>query len=486
MRFMNEKSNYQLKSIKNPSIIVGLVITIFVLLTSNSFGQSITFQKAIIAPGIQYFSSVVQTSDNGFIAVGRTKEGFVNDFMYIVRFNLFGDTLWTRKIKRDEATSVTKTIDNNYALSGVNGSFVKFDINGNILTIGSFYDENLRINKILQTSDGSYFMCGQYFPGSFYPYLSKYNAAGNKIWDTVYTSSFYLGSFADMVISDDYLILTGDYFPTGTQPTEIFLMKLNQSGNQLWFTSVPGFFYPNVRCITKINSGSFFVGGNYNDVDAFLAKFTSDGTFLWLKGYDTTFSSTNYSIASTFDGGAITCGFNDSISNHPIRVRKVDSTGVELWKKMYGFIENANSAWNVRQTSDSGFVIVGRTEFQQDDGYILKIDKIGDLIPIGISIINENQPKDFNLYQNYPNPFNPNTTITFEISKLSKVTLRVYDITGKEVKMLLSSRLIPSKYSVKFEGGNFSSGIYIYQLTVNSVSDNSIFYSNTKKFILLK
>ncbi len=467
-----------MKTIKNSLKHAGIIAVLVTLLICDSKSQTITFQKAIIAPGIQYFFSVVQTPDNGFIAVGRKQESFVNDYMYIVRFNAYGDTIWTRKINRDEATSITKTNDNNYALCGVNGSFVKIDINGNLLVIGSFYDENLRISKIIQMNDGSYYMCGNYFPGSFYPYLSKYNSLGNKIWDTVYSSSFYLGSFADMVIAEDYLILTGDYFPSGSQPTEIFLMKLNQTGNQLWFTTVPGYFYPNVRCITRLNSGSFIVGGNYNDVDAFLAKFTSQGTFLWLKGYDTTLSSTSYSITSTIDGGVVSCGFNDSLSNHPIRVRKIDSNGVEIWRKMYGFNENGNSAWNMKQTSDSGYVIVGRTDFQQDDGYILKLDKNGDLLPIGINIISETIPKDFILHQNYPNPFNPVTNIKFEIPKDVNVSIKIYDILGREVFSINEYKKAGS-YEVKFDGSNLASGMYFYAFEVNG-------YKDTKKMVLLK
>lgn len=461
-------------------------VMLIVIGCSTSFGQSITWQKAIIAPGIQYFHSVIQTPDNGYIAVGRDRESFINDYMYIVRFNENGDTLWSRKLDRDEATSVIKTNDNNYALSGVNGSFVKFDINGNILIIGNFYDEDLRINKILQVNDGSYFMCGQYFPGNFYPYLSKYNSDGTKIWDSVYSSSFYLGGYADMIFSDGYLILTGDYFPSGSQPTEIFLVKLNLTGNQLWFTSVPGFFYPNVRSLTEIKSGSFFVGGNYNDLDAFLAKFSNDGSFLWLKGYDTTFSSTNYSIAPTFDGGVLTCGFNDSISNHPIRVRKIDSNGVDIWKKMYGFFGNTNSAWNIKQTTDSGAIIVGRTDIQQDDGYILKLDKNGEYNPIGINIISTEITSKFSLYQNYPNPFNAKTTITFEILNSSNVQLRIFDILGNEINTLLNTTLNPAKYTVNFDGNSYSSGIYVYQLTVNSLTNKSILYSKSNKLILLK
>ena len=64
--------------------------------------------------------------------------------------------------------------DGNYALAGIGGSFVKFDIDGNILILGNFFDDNLRISKILQSNDGSYFMCGSTTAfSSIYPCLIK-------------------------------------------------------------------------------------------------------------------------------------------------------------------------------------------------------------------------------------------------------------------------------------------------------------------------
>ena len=87
--------------------------------------------------------------------------------------------------------------------------------------------------------------------------------------------------------------------------------------------------------------------------------------------------------------------------------------------------------------------------------------------------------KDFKLYQNYPNPFNPSTIIKYQIPQSGYVTLKVYDMLGKEVESLVNKMMNSGNYEVKFEGSNLTSGIYFYQLKINN-------YTATKKMMLLK
>jgi hypothetical protein len=90
-------------------------------------------------------------------------------------------------------------------------------------------------------------------------------------------------------------------------------------------------------------------------------------------------------------------------------------------------------------------------------------------------------PKEFGLSQNYPNPFNPTTVINYSIPQNSFVTLKVYDLTGREVANLVNTQLVPGNYSVNFNANtyNLSSGIYFYKLVAGS-------YVNVKKLTLIK
>lgn len=91
-----------------------------------------------------------------------------------------------------------------------------------------------------------------------------------------------------------------------------------------------------------------------------------------------------------------------------------------------------------------------------------------------------NSPEYYKLEQNYPNPFNPVTNITFSINRNDVVSLKVYDILGKEIETLLNnSQLNPGTYNVVFNGAKYSSGIYFYRLETGN-------YSDVKKMVLIK
>jgi hypothetical protein len=89
----------------------------------------------------------------------------------------------------------------------------------------------------------------------------------------------------------------------------------------------------------------------------------------------------------------------------------------------------------------------------------------------GIKNIGTNIPEKINLEQNYPNPFNPVTKIRFDITspypllRGTFVTLKVYDISGKEISTLVSAKLNPGTYETEFDASDISSGTYFYRLT---------------------
>ena len=97
--------------------------------------------------------------------------------------------------------------------------------------------------------------------------------------------------------------------------------------------------------------------------------------------------------------------------------------------------------------------------------------------PTGIKI--KSSALNFKLHQNYPNPFNSSSIITFSIPRKEMVTLKIYDILGREVKILLNEEKAAGNYKVEFDASELSSGTYFYRL----ISGN---YTDTKKFIVLK
>ncbi|MGD0338315.1 MAG: T9SS type A sorting domain-containing protein [Bacteroidota bacterium] len=98
-----------------------------------------------------------------------------------------------------------------------------------------------------------------------------------------------------------------------------------------------------------------------------------------------------------------------------------------------------------------------------------------------VSIKNEHpiSSSEYMLENNYPNPFNPSTTIFYYLPRAGRIKLKVFDILGREISILVNEEQKPGAYSVIFHGDNFSSGVYIYTL----ITESKII---TKRMLLLK
>jgi N-acetylneuraminic acid mutarotase len=88
-------------------------------------------------------------------------------------------------------------------------------------------------------------------------------------------------------------------------------------------------------------------------------------------------------------------------------------------------------------------------------------------------------PSSFKLFQNYPNPFNPSTTIRFSIPKSCFVSLKIYDLLGKEITTLINGKKSSGEYAVDWNGKGLPSGMYLYQLKAGE-------FAETRKLILQK
>ena len=88
-------------------------------------------------------------------------------------------------------------------------------------------------------------------------------------------------------------------------------------------------------------------------------------------------------------------------------------------------------------------------------------------------------PSAYLLKQNYPNPFNPSTNIDYYLPQNSNVKLNIYDITGKLISTLVNENEFAGRYSVKFDSGRLSSGIYFYTLIANN-------FKESKKLVIVK
>lgn len=107
----------------------------------------------------------------------------------------------------------------------------------------------------------------------------------------------------------------------------------------------------------------------------------------------------------------------------------------------------------------------------------------GTVTPVGISNVSE-IAESYQLMQNFPNPFNPTTTIKFSLPVSGHVSLKVYDITGRQMATLINGTLNSGTYSARFDSYGLASGTYFYAIQVNDFKGGS--FAETKKMVLIK
>jgi hypothetical protein len=155
-------------------------------------------------------------------------------------------------------------------------------------------------------------------------------------------------------------------------------------------------------------------------------------------------------------------------------VRKMNGTFPPTWKKDSVDLPGSSNTTSIRFRLKTD----GAT---QSNGILLDdIEVVG-----GTPITNVEQsevpniPKEFSLRQNYPNPFNPSTVIEYQLPAKNMVSLKVFDILGREVITLVDKHQEAGIYQITFNGANLPSGIYLYRLQSGT-------FTETKKLVLLK
>jgi len=270
-------------------------------------------------------------------------------------------------------------------------------------------------------------------------YLYKTTNSGNN-WNKI---NGILGSFAIYFLNDNTGFITTFYshiykttnsglnwvdMYNGGEQTYIFDITFctNDVGYAAGESSAEG-------VLKTTNGGNNWSSVYHSDLKTIYFKNSNTG---WAGGFSTILKTTN-------------SGQNWTMQSLPIYY--------------YGYI------WKIRNSNDSTLWAVG------GKGYIFKTMNGG----VGINQISTEIPSKYSLGQNYPNPFNPSTVVRYQLSVVGNVSLKVYDVQGREVQTLVNERLQPGTYETTFDGSGLNSGVYFYRL----ISDKFV---ETKKMAIVK
>ena len=190
-------------------------------------------------------------------------------------------------------------------------------------------------------------------------------------------------------------------------------------------------------------------------------------------------------------------------TNHPKLLwslnAELDIAGYEIWRKIipFGGSGSYTLLTTVSNTTtsfiDYDIMLVGTSE-----GKVFYKLRAKDYLPnysaytyeviYNYSGINKmsigTDPKSFEVFGNYPNPFNPSTTISFSIPEQSFVTLKIYDMLGREVAELVNEELEIGSFEKTFDAISLASGIYVYRIT--AMKDGKILFNESRQMLLIK
>jgi hypothetical protein len=396
----------------------------------------------------------------------------------VLKYNHSGALQWENILNADDpplSKPVKIAVDDsgNVYMASHTMDVYKYDINGKLIWntprgipggIGYVY-------SMVLDSEANIYLAGNDF-------ILKYNSDGIKQWEA-----------SDTLAPRDILVNNNYVYVCGARG----LTKYPKEGAEQW-TSLYGENFYFSKHFTIDNSGDIILLGSYYNgfyEQHAIIKYNSDGIKLWE-------AFTQEPTFYLFSGiGDIS---HDKYGNiYIIRYNTKENVGSDI--SVIKFNPAGEKKWIMRYT---GFPDATALE---GPNLSIKVDSIGNVYVTGVTVFGNNREQSvtikyrqpnfpvsvkqedadtyaFQLFQNYPNPFNPNTILSYQLSEISYITLKVFDIIGSEVATLVDEQKEAGYYSISFDGSKLASGIYFVRLVAQSGERK--LSMQTRKLVLIK
>jgi len=470
-----------------------LKFIIFLLLTTaiTLKAQDIIWERTFDTGRSDGAFGVCTDVSGNVIVTGITHSGATKKNWLTIKYNSDGDTLWTRIFdlsSSDWAYGATTDSMGNVIVTGkiitdsTGDDFctVKYNPDGNILWIRTFSNNdytNEEAHSVAVDSKGNVIVAGfAFFTSSGYSYdyqTIKYDPDGNIIWVRTYDGGWNDIAEAVTVDDSDNVIVTG--YSDHNINWDWCTVKYNPKGDTLWVRRYDFGIDDWARGITVNNAGDVIVSGalgHSQDRLGSIIKYSRNGEFMWKKRFPNIGSFID--VDSDDEGNILLAAWPHE---EGFKTAKCNPDGDTLWTQTSsGQLESVT-------TDKLGNVIVTGGK-KRKEGEIFYFDYL--TIKYSDATTGIEDESDFStfslkyiLHQNYPNPFNAETRIEYELPAKSYMCLKIYDVMGRDVVILVDGVEDAGYKSVKFDGANLPSGIYFYQLRTPTFTD-------MKKLLILK
>jgi TolA-binding protein len=376
----------------------------------NTIGELINSQgnegwnKTFGGADKDYGLSVQQTTDDGFIITGETWSYDAGSSdkpaVWLIKTDSQGNEGWNKTFGgayQDYGSSVQQTADGGYIITGKAGSgysdlwLIKTDSQGNEGWNKTFgggdYDCG---SSVQQTTDGGYIITGETSSdgaGQSDVWLIKTDSQGNEMWSKTFGGSGSDWGNSVQETTDGGFIITGWTNSYGAGNTDLWLIKTNSQGNEVWSKTFGGSDSDHGSSVQETTEGGYIITGRTESYgagegDVWLIKTDSQGNVVWSKTFGGSYDDWGNSVQETTDGGYIITGRTESygVGDEDVWLIKTDSQGNEVWSRTFG---GSYGDWgnSVQETADGGFIITGLTESYgagNEDVWLIKTDSQGN------------------------------------------------------------------------------------------------------------
>ncbi len=469
------------------------ILPVLLLLVSfNTFGQVVKFEKVYGGSGYDYGNSVIQVFDKGYVVAGNTTSyGNGNNDVYLIKTDSNGYTQWQRTfggINVDQSFSVKQTRDSGLVIAGYTNSFghggydmyvIRTDRNGDTLWTKTYGGSNWDFAySIDTTNDGGFIVAGgtySYGKGDEDMYLVKLNALGDTLWTKTYGGLHQEEIASVHQTADSGFIFTGETKSfEDSIAGDIYIVKTNTLGDTTWTHHYGGVNEDKpADIIQAMNHDFILVGGTQSygvGERVYIMRMNFNGDSLWTKKYGGPLYTFASSVVETSIGKIVfaNTSANNGAGMNDMSEFIADQNGWYIHNNSYGSTRD-DVVNSIAKCSDNGFILCGYTEsynVELSDVFLIKTDSLGNTITTltpsnGISEINKTE----NGIKVFPNPVKSNSTITIEFSGLEKfrsqADIVISDITGNTVKKISST---PINKTLSVSIADLETGLYFISI----------------------